>query len=96
MQAIEFKTILNNGIVAIPSQYSPQWEGKAIRVIIVLEDLENSANLLESLQETQLSAVSLNTQKLQFEQSDTNPLKGSVKFESDLISTIDESWNAEQ
>ena len=95
MQAIEFKTILNNGIVAIPSQYSPQWEGKAIRVI-VLEDLENSANLFESLQETQLSAVSLNTQKLQFEQSDTNPLKGSVKFESDLISTIDESWNAEQ
>ena len=33
MQAIEFQTILQNGIINIPSQYSPQWEGKTILLI---------------------------------------------------------------
>lgn len=37
MQAIEFNTTVNNGTVAIPTQYSSMWEGKAIRVV-VLED----------------------------------------------------------
>jgi hypothetical protein len=37
MQAIEFKTILQNGTVTIPTQYSPQWEGKAIRVIFLAD-----------------------------------------------------------
>jgi hypothetical protein len=37
MQAIEFKTILQNGTVTIPTQYSPQWEGKAIRVILLAD-----------------------------------------------------------
>jgi hypothetical protein len=37
MQAIEFKTILQNGTVTIPTQYSPQWEGKAIRVIFLTD-----------------------------------------------------------
>ncbi|GBD51491.1 hypothetical protein [Microcystis aeruginosa] len=37
MKAINFKTILKNGILTIPPQYSPAWEGKIIRVI-VLED----------------------------------------------------------
>jgi hypothetical protein len=35
MEAIEFKTILHNGTVAIPPQYLSQWEGKAIRVIVL-------------------------------------------------------------
>jgi hypothetical protein len=37
MQAIEFKTILQNGTVTIPIEYSPQWEGKAIRVIFLTD-----------------------------------------------------------
>ncbi|MGK7875667.1 MAG: hypothetical protein AB4426_20910 [Xenococcaceae cyanobacterium] len=47
MQAIEFKTILHNGTVTIPPQYSPQWEGKAIRVIL-LEDKEVETVALEN------------------------------------------------
>jgi hypothetical protein len=38
MQAIEFQTTLQNGTVTIPSQYSPQWEGKNIRVIILTNE----------------------------------------------------------
>jgi hypothetical protein len=30
------------------------------------------------------------------ETSDTNPLKGSVTFEGDLISPIDETWDADR
>ena len=53
MQAIEFKTTIHNGILTIPPQYSPAWEGKIIRVIVlednkVLEDnniAENVATL---------------------------------------------------
>ncbi len=37
MQAIEFKTTIYNGVVTLQSQYSDDWEGKSIRVI-VLED----------------------------------------------------------
>jgi hypothetical protein len=38
MQAIDFKTVLHNGTVTIPPQFSPQWEGKAIRVILLADD----------------------------------------------------------
>ncbi|MCT7973755.1 hypothetical protein [Laspinema olomoucense] len=72
MQAFEFKTILQNGMISLPSEYSHQWEGKIIRVI-VLEDMESTSPSLE-----------------------TNPLKGSVLFEDDLISPIDEPWEADQ
>jgi hypothetical protein len=37
VQAIEFKTILHNGIVSLPPEYSSQWEGKTIRVILLDE-----------------------------------------------------------
>jgi hypothetical protein len=37
MQSIEFKTILHNGIVNLPLEYSSQWEGKTIRVILLDE-----------------------------------------------------------
>ncbi len=37
MQAIEFKTTLHNGVVTIPPEYSAQWEGKTIRVIVLDE-----------------------------------------------------------
>lgn len=72
MQAIEFQTILQNGIINIPSQYSPQWEGKTIRVI-VLENQESTPSPVEG-----------------------NPLKGSILFETDLISPIDEPWETDQ
>ena len=35
MQAIEFQTTLQNGVVTIPPEYSAQWEGKTIRVIVL-------------------------------------------------------------
>ena len=64
MQAIEFKTILHNGTVTIPAQYSPQWEGKAIRVIFLEEDegdtvaVENATphSLLARLRQIKISA----------------------------------------
>ncbi len=77
MEAIEFKTMVNNGNIAIPAQYSSQWEGKVIRVS-VLEDNRGEKNAY------------LNEKK-----DEANPLKGSVIFEGDLISPIDESWNVD-
>jgi hypothetical protein len=35
MQAIEFQTTLHNGVVTLPPEYSAQWEGKTIRVIVL-------------------------------------------------------------
>jgi hypothetical protein len=43
MQAIEFKTILHNGTFTMPPQYSPAWEGKNIRVIVLTEDEPESS-----------------------------------------------------
>jgi len=71
MQAIEFKTTLHNGIVTIPPEYSAQWEGKTIRVIVLDDAAPNPA-------------------------TKANPLKGSVTDEGDLISPIDEDWDADQ
>jgi hypothetical protein len=68
MQAIEFKTTIHNGIVTIPSQYSPAWEGKAIR-IIVLEDI---AQPIEPPQKIQFNAISLNTQGFKFNREEAN------------------------
>jgi len=65
MQAIEFKATLHNGIVTIPPEYSAQWEGKTIRVIVLDDDAPIPA-------------------------TEANPLKGSVTYEGDLISPIDQ------
>jgi hypothetical protein len=54
MKAINFKTILKNGILTIPPQYSPAWEGKIIRVII-LEDSNT-----DTLRETTISLFEQN------------------------------------
>jgi hypothetical protein len=43
MQAIEFKTTLHNGTVILPPEYSSQWEGKTIRVILLDEAVLPSA-----------------------------------------------------
>jgi hypothetical protein len=65
MQAIEFQTTLHNGVVTVPPEYSAQWEGKTIRVIVLDEAAPPPATA-------------------------ANPLKGSVTYEGDLISPIDE------
>ncbi|MBC6421046.1 MAG: hypothetical protein GDA43_04950 [Hormoscilla sp. SP5CHS1] len=46
METIEFKTIPQNGSVTIPPEYSAQWEGKNIRVIL-LDDEGNLALPME-------------------------------------------------
>lgn len=71
MQAIKFKTTIHNGIVEIPAQYSPAWEGKAIR-IIVLEDSENSARAIEPPQDIQFNAIALNTIGFRFNRDQAN------------------------
>lgn len=35
MQAIEFETTLHNGIVTLPPEQATQWEGQAVRVIVL-------------------------------------------------------------
>ena len=50
MQAIEFQTILHNGIVTIPPDYAAQWEGKTIRVIVLDEAAPIPANEANPLQ----------------------------------------------
>ncbi|MCU0567213.1 MAG: hypothetical protein MUF49_11520 [Oculatellaceae cyanobacterium Prado106] len=37
MRTLEFKATPQNGIVALPSEYSSEWEGKTIRVILLDE-----------------------------------------------------------
>ena len=71
MEAIEFKTILHNGRVAIPPQYSSQWEGKAIRVI-VLDESEPLSETVEKPRKMMFKAVSLNTQEFDFNREDAN------------------------
>jgi hypothetical protein len=47
MKAIEFKTILHNGTVVVPPEYSSQWEGKTIRVIFLDEVVQSEADSSE-------------------------------------------------
>lgn len=42
MQAIEFNTIIQNGTLTIPPEYSSEWEGKTIRVIVLDEAATSS------------------------------------------------------
>ena len=44
MQAIEFNTIIQNGTIAIPPEYSSEWEGKTIRVILLDEAVTSSSS----------------------------------------------------
>jgi hypothetical protein len=71
MQSIEFKTVIHNGSVTIPAQYSPQWEGKTIRVI-VLEDCAIATSPLEQTQQPIFSAIALTTQGFQFNRDEAN------------------------
>jgi hypothetical protein len=69
MEAIEFKTILHNGMVTIPSEYSMKWEGKTIRVIV----LDESESLSAPKEKKRIfKAVSLNTQGFKFNRDEAN------------------------
>lgn len=67
MEAIEFKTILHQGTVIIPQEYSSQWEGKAIRVIVLDE-----SEPLEKPKKMMFKAISLNTAKFDFNREEAN------------------------
>jgi hypothetical protein len=71
MQAIEFKTILQNGIVTIPAQYFHEWEGKTIRVIL-LEETEATTSSVKNTQEPAFQAITLSTQGFQFNRDEAN------------------------
>ena len=71
MEAIEFKTILRNGTVVIPSQYSSQWEGKAIRVI-VLDESEPLSEPVEKPKPKMFKAISLKTKGFYFNREEAN------------------------
>jgi hypothetical protein len=71
MQAIEFKTTIHNGTVTIPAEYSPEWEGKTIRVI-VLYDEENLAQTVEQPKASNFRAVSLKTKGFKFNREEAN------------------------
>ncbi|MDJ0580918.1 hypothetical protein [Crocosphaera sp.] len=71
MEAIEFETVIHDGIVNLPVEYSSQWEGKKIRVIV----LDESDSLSESGDESEkkmLKAISLNTKGFKFNREDAN------------------------
>ncbi len=67
MEAIEFKTILHNGTVVIPQEYSSRWEGKAIRVIVLDE-----SEPVEKPKKMMFKAISLNTAKFNFNREEAN------------------------
>jgi hypothetical protein len=71
MQAIEFKTTIQNGIVTIPPEYSAQWEGKVIR-FIALNDSENIAPETTPDSQPLLKAISLQTKEFKFNREDAN------------------------
>ncbi len=68
---IEFKTILHNGVVAIPPQYLSEWEGKRIRVI-VLDESEALSEAVEKSKKTMFKAISLKTQGFKFNRNEAN------------------------
>jgi len=71
MQAIEFKTILQNGTVTVPPEYASQWEGKTIRVL-VLDDSEQLKESAEPPQTSPFQAISLQTQGFKFNREEAN------------------------
>lgn len=71
MQAIEFKTILQNGTVTVPPEYASQWEGKTIRVL-VLDDSEPVAESVEPSKTSPFQAISLKTQGFKFNREEAN------------------------
>lgn len=71
MEAIEFKTVIHDGIVNLPVEYSSQWEGKKIRVI-VLDESESLSESGDKSEKKMLKAISLNTKEFKFNREDAN------------------------
>jgi len=71
MEAIEFKTILQNGTVTIPPEYYAQWEGKTIRVLL-LEDSDPLALPIAQPPTPFFKAISLDTQGFKFNREEAN------------------------
>jgi len=71
MQAIEFKTILQNGTVTLPPEYASQWEGKTIRVL-VLDDSEPVEESVQPNQTLPFQAISLKTKGFKFNREEAN------------------------
>jgi hypothetical protein len=59
MQALEFQTTLHNGTVTLPPEYSSQWEGKTIRVILLDEAAPTSAETPDSGSPEPIAASSI-------------------------------------
>jgi hypothetical protein len=71
MEAIEFKTVIQNGQVSVPPQYSSRWEGKTIRVI-VLDVSGIVPESVEKSEKTLFEAISLNTRGFKFDRDEAN------------------------
>ncbi|MBC6475127.1 MAG: hypothetical protein GDA48_21870 [Hormoscilla sp. GM102CHS1] len=71
MEIIEFKTIPQNGSVTIPPEYSAQWEGKNIRVIL-LDDEGNLALPMEQPPTPSFKTISLSTRGFKFNRDSAN------------------------
>jgi hypothetical protein len=66
MQAIEFKTETNNGIIKLPYQFQ-HWNNKPVKVILLTEDE------FESTQDDYtFDAVALNTKNFHFNREQAN------------------------
>ena len=59
MEAIEFRTILQNKTVTLPQEYANQWEGRSVRVLILEDDLQQPDTLAKSYETPQLKAIAL-------------------------------------
>jgi hypothetical protein len=59
MQALEFQTTLHNGTVTLPPEYSSQWEGKTIRVILLDEATLTSVETPASASPEQIGTSSI-------------------------------------
>ena len=71
MEAIEFETVIYDGIVNISVEHSSQWEGKKIRVI-VLDESESLSESVDRSEKKILKAISLNTKGFKFKREDAN------------------------
>ena len=68
MQAIEFKSETNNGIIKLPHQFQ-QWNNKPVKVILLIEDDIESA---QSNDKYTFDAIALNTKNFHFDREQAN------------------------
>mgnify|MGYP001799739350 CR=1 FL=1 len=96
MQAIEFKTTLQNGTLTVPSEYSGHWEGKIIRVILL-----DDTPILESKTITQTDRATTSPEDTQQDQDASDSLFARLKQieisgPSDFSENLDAYLNGEK